>query len=223
MNNFLLRLNNITKSFKGLDAPILNNINLDIANGDNIAITGVSGTGKSTLLHIMAGLEKPDKGFLEVNGDKIDYLNQADLSNIRNKYYGFIYQFHHLLPDFSVIENVIMPMIIRAVREKDIYDNGLKLLTDLGLENRVNHLPHELSGGERQRVAIARAMINNPSIILADEPTGNLDYMNANIVFDMFLEFANNLDTAIVLVTHDIDHAKKTKKIYRLSEGKINS
>ena len=223
MNNFLLRLNNITKSFKGLDAPILNNINLDIANGDNIAITGVSGTGKSTLLHIMAGLEKPDKGFLEVNGDKIDYLNQADLSNIRNKYYGFIYQFHHLLPDFSVIENVIMPMIIRTVREKDLYDNGLKLLSDLGLENRVNHLPHELSGGERQRVAIARAMINNPSIILADEPTGNLDYMNANIVFDMFLEFANNLDTAIVLVTHDIDHAKKMKKIYRLSEGKINS
>lgn len=219
MNNFLLRLNNITKSFKGLDAPILNNINLDIANGDNIAITGVSGTGKSTLLHIMAGLEKPNKGFLEVNGDKIDYLNQADLSNIRNKYYGFIYQFHHLLPDFSVIENVIMPMIIRAVREKDLYDNGLKLLSDLGLENRVNHLPHELSGGERQRVAIARAMITEPSCLLADEPTGNLDEQNAKEVLDLIIELNSNQNTALLIVTHDLSIANRMSRQLDLTDG----
>jgi len=223
MSNLLLKLHEVTKSFKGLDAPVLRNINLEILNGDNVAITGVSGTGKSTLLHIMAGLEKPDAGYLEINSTKVDYSNQAKLSQIRNKYYGFIYQFHHLLPDFSAIENVLMPLVIRTNKENGFYNKGLKLLSDLGLENRINHLPHELSGGERQRVAIARALITDPSIILADEPTGNLDYKNANMVFDMFLEFATHLKTAIILVTHAEDHAKKMKKIYRLSEGKITS
>ena len=209
MSNFSLKLDGITKSFKGLDAPVLDNINFSISSGDNIAISGVSGTGKSTLLHIMAGLEKSDAGIIKLNGDVVDISNQTQLSKIRNNYYGFIYQFHHLLPDFTAVENVIMPLVIRSKKDSNMYDNGYNLLKNLGLENRVNHLPHELSGGERQRVAIARAMINKPDIILADEPTGNLDYLNANLVFDMFLEIARHMGTAIVLVTHSIDHAKK--------------
>jgi len=219
----LLRLTNVTKTFSGIDSPILDEVNLIINSGENIAITGVSGSGKSTLLHLMAGLEKPDKGKIEFKNFSINSLGQNRMASIRNKNFGFIYQFHHLLPDFSAIENVVMPLIIRGGNQLSYIDKGRKLLNDLGLGNRINHMPHELSGGERQRIAIARAIISQPDIILADEPTGNLDYKNADLVFNMFLEITKEIKTAIILVTHDIKLAKKMNKIYSLAEGKIHT
>ena len=221
MNNFSLKLNNVSKTYEGLDAPIFSSLNLEINQGTHIAVTGVSGSGKSTLLNLMAGLDRPAKGEVSLNGISFDYSNQTELSKFRNIHYGFIYQFHHLLPDFTALENALLPLLVRRQKIENIRDEGLKLLDKLGLKNRINHLPHELSGGERQRVAIARALIHRPSIILADEPTGNLDYKNANLVFEMFLEVAKETKTAIVLVTHDVEIASKMDKICHLNEGKL--
>jgi lipoprotein-releasing system ATP-binding protein len=221
MNNFSLKLNNVSKTYEGLDAPIFSSLNLEINKGMHIAVTGVSGSGKSTLLNLMAGLDRPAKGEVSLNGISFDYSNQTELSKFRNIHYGFIYQFHHLLPDFTALENALLPLLVRRQKIENIRDEGLKLLDKLGLKNRINHMPHELSGGERQRVAIARALIHRPSIILADEPTGNLDYKNANLVFEMFLEVAKETKTAIVLVTHDVEIASKMDKICHLNEGKL--
>lgn len=221
MNNFSLKLNNVSKTYEGLDAPIFSNLNLEINKGTHIAVTGVSGSGKSTLLNLMAGLDRPAKGEVSLNGISFDYSNQTELSKFRNIHYGFIYQFHHLLPDFTALENALLPLLVRRQKIENIRDEGLKMLDKLGLKNRINHMPHELSGGERQRVAIARALIHRPSIILADEPTGNLDYKNANLVFEMFLEVAKETKTAIVLVTHDVEIASKMDKICHLNEGKL--
>jgi lipoprotein-releasing system ATP-binding protein len=221
MNNFSLKLNNVSKTYEGLDAPIFSSLNLEINQGTHIAVTGVSGSGKSTLLNLMAGLDRPAKGEVSLNGISFDYSNQTELSKFRNIHYGFIYQFHHLLPDFTALENALLPLLVRRQKIENIRDEGLKLLDKLGLKNRINHMPHELSGGERQRVAIARALIHRPSIILADEPTGNLDYKNANLVFEMFLEVAKETKTAIVLVTHDVEIASKMDKICHLNEGKL--
>jgi len=221
MNNFSLKLNNVSKTYEGLDAPIFSNLNLEINKGTHIAVTGVSGSGKSTLLNLMAGLDRPSKGQVSLNDIYFDYSNQTELSKFRNMHYGFIYQFHHLMPDFSALENALLPLLVRRKSIQNIKDEGLKLLDKLGLKNRIDHMPHELSGGERQRVAIARALIHKPSIILADEPTGNLDYKNANLVFEMFLEVAKETKTAIVLVTHDVEIASKMDKICHLSEGKL--
>jgi lipoprotein-releasing system ATP-binding protein len=221
MNNFSLKLNNVSKTYEGLDAPIFSSLNLEINQGTHIAVTGVSGSGKSTLLNLMAGLDRPAKGEVSLNGISFDYSNQTELSKFRNIHYGFIYQFHHLLPDFTALENALLPLLVRRQKIENIRDEGLKLLDKLGLKNRINHMPHELSGGERQRVAIARALIHRPSIILADEPTGNLDYKNANLVFEMFLEVAKETKTAIVLVTHDVEIASKMDKICHLNEGKF--
>ncbi len=221
MNNFSLKLTNVSKTYEGLDAPIFSSLNLEINQGTHIAVTGVSGSGKSTLLNLMAGLDRPSKGQVSLNGISFDYSNQTELSKFRNIHYGFIYQFHHLLPDFTALENALLPLLVRRQKIENIRDEGLKLLDKLGLKNRINHMPHELSGGERQRVAIARALIHRPSIILADEPTGNLDYKNANLVFEMFLEVAKETKTAIVLVTHDVEIASKMDKICHLNEGKL--
>ena len=221
MNNFSLKLNNVSKTYEGLDAPIFSNLNLEINKGTHIAVTGVSGSGKSTLLNLMAGLDRPSKGQVSLNDIFFDYSNQTELSKFRNMHYGFIYQFHHLLPDFSALENTLLPLLVRRKSIQNIKDEGLKLLDKLGLKNRINHMPYELSGGERQRVAIARALIHRPSIILADEPTGNLDYKNANVVFEMFLEVAKETKTAIVLVTHDVEIASKMDNICHLNEGKL--
>jgi lipoprotein-releasing system ATP-binding protein len=216
-----LKINQLTKSFPGLDQPVLNNINLTVRAGERIAITGVSGSGKSTLLHLMAGLEKPDRGQITILDKDLTTLKSNALSTLRNNNLGFVYQFHHLMPDFTAIENILMPFTIRGGLTEEHKAQLSLVIKKLALGKRVNHYPHELSGGERQRVAIARAIITSPDIILADEPTGNLDNKNANKVFDIFLELAQELDTSIILVTHDISLAKKMSKIYNLTQGKI--
>ena len=222
-NNLVISLKNITKTFKGLDAPVLNNLNLQLNKSENIAISGVSGSGKSTLLHLMAGLDYPNSGSVHLNNENIGNLSQNDLSIMRNQLIGFIYQSHHLLPDFSALENVVMPLIIRGGKYQSNHNKAIKILKKLGLSNRLDHYPHQLSGGERQRVAIGRALINEPQIILADEPTGNLDRSNAKVVFDLFINLAKEYGSTIVLVTHDPELARKMKKIYHLSAGKLRS
>ena len=222
-NNPIISLKNITKTFKGLDAPVLSNLNLELNKSENIAISGVSGSGKSTLLHLMAGLDYPNSGSVHLNNENIGSLSQNDLSIIRNQLIGFIYQSHHLLPDFSALENVVMPLLIRGGKYQSNHNKAIKILKKLGLSNRLDHYPHQLSGGERQRVAIGRALINEPQIILADEPTGNLDRSNAKVVFDLFINLAKEYGSSIVLVTHDPELARKMKKIYHLSAGKLRS
>jgi len=220
--SFSLKLSDINKTFKGLDVPVLKNLNIEIKSGERLAINGMSGSGKSTLLHLMAGLDKPDSGSVKINNLNLHGISEKELSSIRNRQFGFIYQFHHLLNDFTAIENIMMPLIIRGGNYAEKNSSTFnKIIKKLSLSSRLHHYPHELSGGERQRVAIARAMITSPNIIFADEPTGNLDHKNAKIVFDLFMEMAVDFNTAIVLVTHDLSLAKKMKKIYYLSQGKL--
>ena len=221
--NSIMQLKNITKTFKGLDTPVLSKINLDVNKAENIAISGVSGSGKSTLLHLMAGLDKPDSGSININDKDISLLSQNNMAILRNQSIGFVYQSHHLLPDFSALENVGMPLFIRGSKYNKNLDKAKQILKKLGLSHRLSHFPHQLSGGERQRVAIGRALINQPKLILADEPTGNLDHNNAKVVFDLFVDLAKENRTTIVLVTHDIKLARKMKKIYYLSSGKLRS
>ena len=222
-NSFLIHLKNITKSFQGLEEPILKNLNFKINASEKIAILGSSGSGKSTLLHIIAGLDKPSQGNVFLNGDDISQLSEKSKVRLRNNHIGFIYQSHHLLKDFTAIENVMMPFIVRRSYDRKSYNQAKKILKKLGLANRLNHFPYQMSGGEKQRVAIARAIITSPDIILADEPTGNLDHKNARTVFESFLELAEAFETAIVLVTHDQSIARKMEKNYHLSSGKLRS
>ncbi|MDA9819108.1 ABC transporter ATP-binding protein [Methylophilaceae bacterium] len=219
----ILNLIDLSKVYAGLDTPILNKINLCLFQGDNIAITGVSGSGKSTLLHLMAGLDIPSKGSVEIDNKNLATLNQSQLAVMRNVLIGFVYQAHHLLPDFTALENILMPLIIKGGSYEQGRNQALKILKTLGLTKRAEHYPHQLSGGEKQRVAIGRALITEPKLILADEPTGNLDHKNAKLVFEMFLELADEFKSSIVLVTHDLALARKMKKIYYLTEGTINS
>jgi lipoprotein-releasing system ATP-binding protein len=220
-NQITLKINQVTKSFPGLDQPVLSDVNLTVKTAEKIAITGVSGSGKSTLLHLMAGLERPDSGQIRILDKDLANLKSDELCALRNNSLGFIYQFHHLMPDFTALENMMMPLTIRGRLAKEHNSQLLLIIKKLGLENRINHYPHELSGGERQRVSIARAIITSPNIILADEPTGNLDNKNANKVFDIFLELAEEVGTSIILVTHDISLSRKMSKIYNLTQGKI--
>ena len=221
INQITLKINKVTKSFPGLDQPVLSDVNLTVKTAEKIAITGVSGSGKSTLLHLMAGLERPDSGQIRILDKDLANLKSDELCALRNNSLGFIYQFHHLMPDFTALENMMMPLTIRGRLTKEHNSQLLLIIKKLGLENRINHYPHELSGGERQRVSIARAIITSPNIILADEPTGNLDNKNANKVFDIFLELAEEVGTSIILVTHDISLSRKMSKIYNLTQGKI--
>ena len=218
----ILNLIDLSKVYAGLDTPILNKINLCLFQGENIAITGVSGSGKSTLLHLMAGLDIPSKGSVEIDNKNLATLNQSQLAVMRNVLIGFVYQAHHLLPDFTALENILMPLIIKGGSYEQGRNKALKILKTLGLTKRAEHYPHQLSGGEKQRVAIGRALITEPKLILADEPTGNLDHKNAKLVFEMFLELADEFQSSIVLVTHDLALARKMKKIYYLTEGTIN-
>ena len=200
---------------------VLNNLNFEVELGDSIAILGQSGCGKSTLLNLIAGLDSPSEGDVLINNINIAKLNEKDRTELRSNNFGFVYQFHHLLNDFSSIYNVALPLLIRGENKESAILNSKKILTKVGLENRLNHNPSELSGGERQRVAIARAMVTEPACILADEPTGNLDAKNAKDVLELILELNENNTTSLVIVTHDLSIANKMNRKLTLSNSKL--
>ena len=201
---------------------VLNNLNFEVELGDSIAILGQSGCGKSTLLNLIAGLDSPSEGDMLINNTNIAKLNEKDRTELRSNNFGFVYQFHHLLNDFSSIYNVALPLLIRGDNKESAILNSKKILTKVGLENRLNHNPSELSGGERQRVAIARAMVTEPACILADEPTGNLDAKNAKDVLELILELNENNATSLLIVTHDLSIANKMNRKLTLSNSKLD-
>ena len=200
---------------------VLKDLFLDVEQGDQIAIIGSSGCGKSTLLHVLAGLDTPDHGGVELCGKEVYRMGAAQRGRLRNELLGFVYQFHHLLPEFTAVENVAMPLLIGRKSNSVARREAETLLRKVGLGDRLTHKPAELSGGERQRAAIARALINNPRLVLADEPTGNLDEATADHVYELMLELNAELGTAFMIVTHDTRLAARMQKIYRLSGGHL--
>ena len=200
---------------------VLNNLNFEVELGDSIAILGQSGCGKSTLLNLIAGLDSPSEGDVLINNINIAKLNEKDRTELRSNNFGFVYQFHHLLNDFSSIYNVALPLLIRGDNKESAILNSKKILTKIGLENRLNHNPSELSGGERQRVAIARAMVTEPACILADEPSGNLDAKNSKDVLELIMGLNKNNTTSLLIVTHDLSIANKMNRKLTLSNSKL--
>ena len=207
----ILELKNIHKNFRlgEDDIEVLDGIEISIEQGETFAIVGPSGSGKTTLLQIIGLLDSPTRGELYVRGESSEDLNDKSKSRLRNEFFGFIYQFHHLMNEFTALENTMMPLLIRNQTTKEASAKAQDLLIRIGLEHRVNHKPHELSGGECQRVAVARALVTSPSLILADEPTGNLDPETADRVFDSFLDLNRSLNTSLIMVTHNQELAKR--------------
>jgi lipoprotein-releasing system ATP-binding protein len=217
----MLTATNIVKNYGIL--PVLKGVDIKITKGEIVSIVGSSGAGKSTLLHILGTLDKADKGAVTIGEQKIDDLSGRKLAAFRNKNIGFVFQFHHLLPEFSALENVCIPGWIAGNRKKDIISKATKLLTTLGLENRLENKPQQLSGGEQQRVAVARALINDPSIIMADEPTGNLDSTNAKELHQLFIDLRNQFSQTFLIVTHNEELAQMSDRILQMKDGKIIS
>ena len=208
---------------KYADVQVLKGVSIDIKKGELVSIIGASGAGKSTLLHILGTLDRPDSGTLYINNQRIDQLSSSSLAAFRNKHIGFVFQFHHLLPEFSAMENVCIPGWIAGENRHDIEKRAKLLLGDLGLSHRLEHKPNQLSGGEQQRVAVARALINNPSIIMADEPTGNLDSTNAEELHKLFLKLRNDLGQTFLIVTHNEALANMSDRVLQMKDGNMIS
>ncbi len=224
MNNEpVISCRNLSKTFSQgkLNVPVLSSINLDVARGERIAIVGASGSGKSTLLHLLGGLDTPTAGEVYVAGQKMSTLSDAARGRLRNRALGFVYQFHHLLPEFTALENVMLPVLLGGTSVVDASQRARSLLESVGLGHRLEHKPGELSGGERQRAAVARALVNTPACVLGDEPTGNLDEKTAATVFELMLELNRAKKTSLVLVTHDRRLARRLDRVLELHEGKL--
>ena len=215
----MIRTENIKKSFGSLE--VLKGINLEIPNGKIYSIVGASGAGKTTLLQILGTLSKPDSGTLYINDKKISSLSDKQLAAFRNKELGFVFQFHHLLPEFTALENVCIPAFIAKTPKSKAEGKAKELLIYLGLQDRMEHKPSELSGGEKQRVAVARALINNPMAVLADEPSGNLDSTNRDELHDLLFQLRDDLGQTFVIVTHDDNFASRSDKIIHIKDGII--
>jgi lipoprotein-releasing system ATP-binding protein len=215
----MLKASGIYKNYGPL--PVLKGVNIEIRKGEIVSIAGSSGAGKSTLLHILGTLDRADKGEIYLDKTPVFTLNGKKLASFRNKHIGFVFQFHHLLPEFTAIENVCVPGWIAGRKTKEVVEKASSLLDLLGLQNRAEHKPGELSGGEQQRVAVARALINNPSIVMADEPTGNLDSANAKELHNLFIDLRNRLQQTFLIVTHNEELAQMSDRILHMKDGKM--
>ncbi|WP_065230721.1 lipoprotein-releasing ABC transporter ATP-binding protein LolD [Gallibacterium genomosp. 1] len=217
----LLACQQLSKIYQEGDKPmtVLQNVSFQLYRGELTAIVGSSGSGKSTLLHLLGGLDKPSSGEVFLNGEQLSTLSDRQVAQLRNRHLGFVYQFHHLMADFTALENAAMPMLIAGKDRREAYQQAEVMLTAVGLTHRINHRPSALSGGERQRVAIARALVNNPDLVLADEPTGNLDQKTTENIFELIQQLNQEKNIAFLLVTHDLSLAAKLQKRYLMHDG----
>lgn len=224
MNNVILNSQKLCKTYNdgSANVEVLKGIDLTISQGDRIAIIGPSGSGKSTLLHLMGGLDKPTTGEVTISDVNWQKISEKQRCQLRNQRLGFVYQFHHLLPEFTAVENVAMPLLLSGMAVKNAEQQASDMLDHVGLQHRKEHKPAQLSGGERQRVAIARALVHQPHCVLADEPTGNLDQTTASKVFDLMLDLNRQMNTALVIVTHDPQIAQRMDKVFVLHEGTLS-
>ena len=224
-NELLLEAAGVVREFReaGGVLRVLDGLSLQLRRGECVAIVGASGSGKTTLLQILGGLDRPTAGRISIDGRELQALDERARSELRNRSIGFIYQFHHLLPEFSALENVAMPLLVRRMPTAEAKARATALLREVGLGERLTHRPHQLSGGERQRAAVARALVTAPKLVFADEPTGNLDGRNAMQVFELMLRLNRERGTTLVIVTHDLNLAARMDRVLTLTEGRLQS